>query len=69
MFYVFFLLANDGLIGSRNKLMEEKSSEYGIRKKTQAKKLRCAHNQVKAARPMNTKKGSKVVSDDKSGPK
>ncbi len=49
--------------------MEEKSSEYGIRKKTQAKKLRCAHNQVKAARPMNTKKGSKVVSDDKSGPK
>ncbi|KAM3683378.1 hypothetical protein ACJW31_12G142700 [Castanea mollissima] len=59
---------NDGMIGSRNKLMEKRSSDYSIKKKMQAQ-TKAVHNQVKAARPLNTKKVSHGVSDDKSGPK
>ncbi|KAK9993349.1 hypothetical protein SO802_023052 [Lithocarpus litseifolius] len=59
---------NDGMIGSWNKLMEEKYSDYSIKKKMQAQ-TKVVHNQVKAARPLNTKKVSHGVSDDKSGPK
>ena len=56
------------MIGSRNKLMEENSSDYSITKKMQAQ-TKVVHNQVKAERPLNTKKVSHGISDDKSGPK
>nr|POE76444.1 hypothetical protein CFP56_56201 [Quercus suber] len=46
---------NDGMIGSRNKLMEEKSSDYSTKKKMQAQ-TKVVHNQVKAARPLNYQK-------------
>ncbi|XP_059433667.1 uncharacterized protein LOC132166798 [Corylus avellana] len=51
---------NDGMIGSRKKLMEEKSWHSSTNGKMQGQ------NKVKAARPLSKKKGSKEVSDNKS---
>jgi hypothetical protein len=51
---------NDGMIGSKNKLMEEKCWHSRTKEKMPA-----AQNKVKAARPLSTKKGSKEVSDNK----
>jgi hypothetical protein len=48
------------MIGSRNKLMEEKSWHSSTKEKMPAQ------NKVKAARPPCKKKGSKEASDNKS---
>ncbi|KAB1208776.1 hypothetical protein CJ030_MR6G006794 [Morella rubra] len=55
---------NDGMIGSRNRFLEDKSSKsIKVKLPAQAKIM---DNQVKAARLLNTKEGSKEISEDKS---
>lgn len=61
---VFLSSDNDGMIGSRNRFLEEKSSKSTkVKLPAQAKVM---DNQVKAARLLNTKEGSKEISEDKS---
>lgn len=55
---------NDGMIGSRNRFLEDKSSK-SIRVKLPAQ-AKVMDNQVKTARLLNTKEGSKEISEDKS---
>ncbi|XP_018827145.1 uncharacterized protein LOC108995926 isoform X1 [Juglans regia] len=59
---------NDGMIGSINKLMEDRSLDHSKKeKKPLPAQIKTVHNQVKAAVSLNTRKGSKEVSDRKSG--
>ncbi|XP_042974271.1 uncharacterized protein LOC122305793 isoform X3 [Carya illinoinensis] len=59
---------NDGMIGSINKLMEDRSLDHSKKERMALPaQIKTVHNQVKAAVPLNTRKGSKEVSDRKSG--
>lgn len=59
---------NDGMIGSINKLMEDRSLDHSKKEKMPLPaQIKTVHNQVKAAVSLNTRKGSKGVSDRKSG--
>lgn len=61
---VFLSSDNDGMIGSRNRFLEDKSSKsIKVKLPAQAKVM---DNQVKAARLLNTKECSKEISEDKS---
>lgn len=61
-------LDNDGMIGSINKLMEDRSLDHSkIENMPLPSQIKTMHNQVKATVVLNTIKGSKEVSDRKSG--